>query len=281
MGFFNICPRDKKYLNYSVGSIPLRVIRDNGIDMSPAVNIKVSNLNGDAKHFTNSSHKGGTFKIEVLIHRKDTLKGRYHHEYTAPSLKNIINKTGKSIKNNPYIVDLNKKIVIDYTKDLPITTVLDYIIRNMTPVLVTTSAIDIPNGTYIITSNSSRKQTYKDTTIWELEFTTYSALNLYKYKNNNSAILKAIKKMKGSGNSTNKKKLKKCNYKTLKYSKKKKTVKCVKYLQKILKSYKFYSGKIDGWFGKETVKAVKKFQKKKKLKKTGKINKKTFKALCK
>lgn len=279
MGFFNICPRDRKYLQFSVGSIPLKVIRSNGVSMKPDIDIKVSNLSGGSKHFLNNSHQGGTFKIDVLIHRNDVVQGRYYNVMTIS--KNVINKTGTSLVNNPYYIG-NQPIITDYTENIPVTKLLDSLIRNMTPVLVTTSAIDIPNGQYIITENSSRKQTYSDTTEWELEFTTYSPLNLYKYKNNNSAIQKALNKMKNKGSSaTNKKKLKKCNYKKLKYSKKKKVVKCVKYLQKVLKSNKCYSGKIDGWFGKDTVSAVKKFQKKKKLKKTGKVNKKTFKALCK
>ena len=50
-----------------------------------------------------------------------------------------------------------------------------------------------------------------------------------------------------------------------------------------LKKLKFYDGKIDGWYGSMTVSAVKKFQKKYakkyKLKKTGKVDKATFKAL--
>ena len=71
--------------------------------------------------------------------------------------------------------------------------------------------------------------------------------------------------------STKNAKLRKCNYKTLVYSKKKKVVKCVKYMQEVLYKKKYLKKKqVDGWFGKETKEAVKKFQKayNKKQKKT-------------
>ena len=153
--------------------------------MTPSVDITVSNLNGNSKHFLNNSHTGGSFKIKVIIHRNEGVSGVTEY-------------------------DGNKKLV----------DVLDYIIRNMIPVNVHTSAIDIDNrGLYIITSNPSRKQTYKDYTVWDLTFTSYTPLNLFKYVNDNTAILNAIKKFKKKSTksaSTNKSKLSKCNYKKLK-----------------------------------------------------------------
>lgn len=133
--------------------------------------------------------------------------------------------------------------------------------ENMTPLSIVTDAIDIPDGEYIISKNPSRKQHYKTSTEWELEFTTYTPLTLFKFKNDDSRVLNALKKNKAKKKSSKKNALSKCNYKTLVYSKKKKVVKCVKTLQTILKKKKYYTGKLDGWFGKETTKAVKKFQK--------------------
>lgn len=143
-----------------------------------------------------------------------------------------------------------------------ISNILQQWYENMTPLSIVTDAIDIPDDEYIITKNPSRKQHYKTSTEWELEFTTYTPLILFKYKNDNSRVLNALKKNKAKKKSSKKKNaLSKCNYKTLVYSKKKKVVKCVKTLQTILKKKKYYTGKLDGWFGKETTKAVKKFQK--------------------
>ena len=152
--------------------------------------------------------------------------------------------------------------VVFYKSESKVMEQLDNIIRNMIPVKVNTEATDIPNGSYIITDNGSRKQSFKNTTRWELEFTTFVALNVVKYKNDNAAILKALKLAARNGTKTPvEAKLAKCDYKTLKYSKKKKVVKCVKYMQKILYKHKFLAKKqIDGWYGKETAKAVKKFQ---------------------
>ena len=253
--FFSIVPYTKNYLNYSIGAIPLKVIRDSDIDTVPSLAINVSDLANGFKHFINNGSKGVTFKVSVIFHRDDEFNG----------IKDTASESFKVVE------------------------ALDKWIRDMTIILVQTKAINIPNGQYIITSNSSRKQTYNEYTVWDLEFTTYTPLNVVKYANDNSAVKKAIAKAKKANKkkpkNPNKAKLKKCNYKTLKYSKKKKVVKCVKYLQKILKKNKKYSGKIDGWFGKDTKTAVKNFQKKYKkkykLKVTGKVDKATWKALCK
>ena len=56
-------------------------------------------------------------------------------------------------------------------------------------------------------------------------------------------------------------------------------------MQKLLKKRGFYLGKVDGWFGSETVKAVKAFQKKYKkkygLNVTGKVDTKTKNGISK
>jgi peptidoglycan hydrolase-like protein with peptidoglycan-binding domain len=102
----------------------------------------------------------------------------------------------------------------------------------------------------------------------------------------NKGIQKALKKAKSKKSSKVsaatklRKELKKCNRKVLVYSKKKKTVKCVKTLQKYLNERVGTKLKADGWFGKETTKAVKKYQEKFSksygLKATGKVNLATY-----
>ena len=177
-----------------------------------------------------------------------------------------------------------------------VTDVLNSWYVNTTVVRVVGEAIDVPAGEYIITKNPSRKQSFKDNTQWELEFTTFIALNIYRFSNDNANVLKALKKAKSIKNKSSKKKkttknkpaykakLKKCNYKVLVYSKTKKTVKCVKYMQTVLYKNSYLTKKqVDGWFGPKTKEALKKFQKKhkKKYKLTvnGKVDKSTFKAL--
>ena len=204
--------------------LPLRVKRDVGV--TPGMNITVTKLNkkGNAaiNHFFSNGYSGIIFKIQILIKESD-------------------------LWNNKKVLD-----------------VLDEWYKNMTPLSVVTDATDIPDGQYIISKNDSRNQTYKGNTVWELEFTTYTPLVLPKFKNDNTNVLKALKKNKAKNKSSKAKKnssLAKCNYTTLKYSKTKKVVKCVKLLQKVLKKKKYYTGKVDGWFGKDTTGAVRKFQK--------------------
>ena len=176
-------------------------------------------------------------------------------------------------------------------------TVLDKLhewITTMTPLYVVTEAIDIKNGRYIISKNSDRKQTYRDNTVWSLEFIEFKGINITKYKNDNKYVNKAkknyakakakaqAKSKKAKANSANKKKLKKCKVSKLKYGVKKSN--CVKYMQKVLYNKGFLKKKyIDGHFGKNTKSALKQFQKKYKkkykLKATGKVDKATLKAL--
>lgn len=227
MTFFSIVPRDKGFLKDYSNAIPLKVVQDSGIDTSPNLNINVTDLSKGYKHFYNSGSIGITFKINIIIHKDERV---------------------------------GDKLLID---------LLDGYIRSMTPLLVHTDAIDIPNtnnDAYIIVDNNSRKQSYLNYTEWELKFMTYTPLSVFKYANNNQGVLKAINKAKKKStksSSTNNSKLAKCNYKVLVYSSKKNKVPCVKYMQKILYKNKLLTKKqVDGWFGKTTKNAVKKFQKK-------------------
>lgn len=248
--------------------LPLNVVQSSGVEVTPRVNINVTDLNKKGsvlyKHFYNNTGNDITFKIDVIIKRGERWKCDLYTMYKGKSISDV--------------------------KSWAVTTILKEWIRNSAPLYVVCDAIDIPNGNYIITGNSSRKQTYDNTTVWTLEFTTFNPLNLAVYKNNNTAIKKALsKKKKAKSKASNKSKFKKCKLSSLKYSKKKKTVACVKYMQAILykKGCLETKSQIDGWYGKVTCKAVRKFQtkykKKYKLKVTSgtKVDKATFNAMCK
>ncbi len=227
MSFLTIIPRDNIYLTQSIGPIPLRITR-NGVDTTPDDNITITNLNTKDnwkyKHFYNTGDGGITFKVEVVI------------------------------KDTDVITTLNGDPI--YGDDFKVLTALKYFKNNQRVLTITTDAIDVPNDTYIITKNSSRKQTHDHNTVWELEFTTYKGITTYKFNHDTSDVKASVAATKNA-------KLKKCNYKKLKYSKKKKVVKCVKYMQKVLYKNKLLKKKqITGWFDKTTKKAVKKFQKK-------------------
>ena len=275
MGFLNI---HSNYLlsNYSGVEhfyLPLKIIRDDGVEVNPNSSVSILELNSDSsknvknRHFVFSGDAGITAKVKVLIGRNDRWKVNKVYNGTTNKWEGY---------NNPKVTSLLNKFFIKGT-----------VIR------VVTDAIDIPNGEYIITKNPSRKQHFKDSTVWELELTTYRRLAVHKWKNNNSVVKKAIKKSKkiasksksSKSSSSYKSKLKKCKISQMKYSKTKKFVTCVKYLQKVLKKLKLYSGVIDGWYGQLTVSAVKKFQKKYKRKykltDNGKMNSKTLNALVK
>lgn len=232
MTFFNICPRDEGFLTDNSNAIALRVLTSDGVDVSPDDTVTVTDLSKGYKNFFNNGSNGYSFTINVLIKKEDKFNGK------------------------------------------SLTEVLNGYYRNSTPLMIHTDAIDIDStGTYLITKNPTRKQTDKYTTHWELEFTVYNPAIVHRYKNDNAGVLKALKKAKKNNKkaSTKNAKLRKCNYKTLVYSKKKKVVKCVKYMQEVLYKKKYLKKKqVDGWFGKETKEAVKKFQKayNKKQKKT-------------
>lgn len=236
------------------GELRLTIVKDT-FEVIPDMNINITDLNNNGntkqKHFFTNGYGGLAFKCTVLLKRSQAMTG-------------------------------------------PIKQIHEWFI-NQTPLMVATDAIDIPHGIdntewdaglFIITKNPSRKQSSEHYTRWELEFTSYTPLNLVKWKNDNTAIKKALNKAKNAKEKAALKSLKVnakivmlafCDIKVLKYSKKKKTVQCVKYLQQVLQLNKFYlKGKVDGWYGPDTQDAVSKFQKKNKLKSTGKVDNKTF-----
>ena len=254
-----LCIEDSRILEYVEQELPgvnsnciyLHVVQDDGITVEPLFEFKDTELNAKNGFLYTNYHNNGSagllVKCSVVIRDDETFWSSVWSNYF---LKNDVRD------DNTYTVK----------------SLLTNMIRTRTPFKVTTDFSDIKNGMYIFTKNSSRKQTHKGVSIWDLEFKTYKPITTAVYKNNNKLVKKAIKsaKAKKVKSKTKKsktssallKKFRKCKVSSLKYSKTKKVVECVKYLQRILKKKKHYTGKIDGWYGPDTKKAVQKFQKK-------------------
>lgn len=281
--FLSIVPRDGSYLDYNVSPINLSVIKDDGVNFTPDVKIKVTDLNSGKKRFINNTGVGDSFKINVIIHKNEIVRGE---RVVQEELK-----YGRIAGNMYGWFGGGRRI---YNKQFNLLEALDDWIRNMTLITVTTKAVDIPNGTYIITGNPNRKQTYDDYTIWELEFTRYVGNVVIAVTFNNTYAQKAVStynanKAKAAAKAkeiqTIKLNFKKCDYKKMVYTKKAKAVTCNKYLQQLLKKWGFANTQISGWYGPKTKEGVskfqKKYQKKYNLKVTGNMDKKTFNAMLK
>ena len=108
MAFFNICPRNKKYLDYAFKDIPLRVIYNNGVTVTPDFDVNVTDLNNGYKHFKVNNGKGDTFKLQVLIHRDDIVQGHRHY-VVRESARNYNLKNVKMVNVNeqPCPITLN------------------------------------------------------------------------------------------------------------------------------------------------------------------------------
>lgn len=268
--FLTILPKNLIYKNYTLNPVRLNVIQGDGVSVTPDVKITVNDLNEGKKSFINASGEGDKFKVNVLIKKDETFKGEVY-DY---------------LWNGNIIINPNNR----RKDDVPLIDALDYWIKNMTVLMVTTRAIDIPNGEYIITGNSNRKQTNDLFTIWELEFTRYTGVTMYEMVTTKTYAQQAINKYNASKKKAaavakaksvkNKTFRSKCKLSVLVYSKTKKYVYCVRLMQNILKKSGFYNANIDGWYGTETVKAVKLLQKKYKskynLSVTGRVDQKTF-----
>lgn len=292
MSFFSIISAEE--IDFGSNPMNLKVIQGNGIEVTPDLNIVVNNLNGGYKHFLNNGYGGITFKIDVIINKNDL--------FTSPRTEKI--PMGYYTRNGMTVYGGGGTKY--YNIRTPVIEKLHEWITTMTPVYVVTDAIDVPNGRYIITKNSNRKQSYRDNTVWTLEFTEFNGIDISKYENDNKYVNKAkknyanakakakakskaksskkskSKNKKAKANNTNKNKLKKCKLANLKYGLKKSN--CVKYMQTVLYKKGYLTKKqVDGWFGPVTKNALKKFQKKYKkkykLKVNGKVDKATLKAL--
>ncbi len=274
MSYFQIHVRDWLINNNELEELylPLNVVLAKGFEVEPEVDIKTTDLvrrtqdNRAYKHFLNKGDGGISFKIQVLINRRDRWK------------ITVLDEAGKVVVKNPLV-----------------TKVLGKIYGEMLIVSVQTDAIDVPNGQYIITGNKKRDQSGStEFTTWDLEFTTYYPIQSYKYKNSNAVVLKSIADANAKinadlqaakyPNQATQDKLKKCDWTKLKYSATKVVLDCVKYVQTILKQQKCFSDTVDGWWGAYTRDGIKAFQKKYQtkynLKVTGVMDKATFDALC-
>ena len=297
--FMSIVPTNHLFGEYTVDEpIKLSVILSNGVAVTPDVKITVNDLNSGEKRFINNNGKGDKFKVNVIISRDATIQGVKEVENPVEiwNFGGTIWRFGGGKSN--------------VTSRIKITEALDFWINNMATFLVTTRAIDVPNGKYIISSNPSRKQNYENYTVWELEFTkfftgipikvtwddTYANKAVETYKKKKAKKAKASKD-KAKTSESNVSKLKKCKVgkgSEIKYSKTKKVTECVKIMQWVLKKKGYYDKKLTGWFDNYTLKCVKQFQtdynkKKKKGKYTkkdllrtdGKVDKYVLAALCK
>lgn len=290
MSLINIVPRTEEYLSLNIAPISLRVVQDDGLKTNPDIDIKVVSLNKGQKHFLNNSGDGDKFKISILINKTDTFYGNKY-------FSDIFNENNFKISSDYFSKYDEEKEDWYVTKEFRVIDALDSWIRNMTILAVTSDeAVDITDGEYIITANPSREQYFLDGySLWELEFTRYTPVSALKFNFSNKYVNKAKKryarKKQKNAKSTVKSasvlnnKLKKCKVSQLKYSKTKKIVACVKTLQKYLNKKLGSKLKIDGWYGSETVKAVKKFQRKYKRKynltANGKMDTKTLNAMIK
>ena len=300
MAFLNIVPYTKQYMDWNVESIPLRIVYGDGVDYSPDVKVNVTDLNNGQKRFLNVSGDGDSFRVKVLVNKNDTVQGKLEtkEEMQYGYYHGMYGWYGGGTKVS--------------FKQFNLIEALDYWIRNGETFLVTSDgdAVDIQDGRYIVTANSSRKQSARGGySVWDLEFTKYAPLTYGTFKNDNTYVNKAKKayekqksknKKSTSKNTTTKvtikgkvkdfksvqNKLKKCKVCKIQYTKNKKnTCICTSYVQYLLKKTGYYDYNWDGWYGPATVTAVKKFQKdfKKKYNLTvnGKVDKKTLNALCK
>lgn len=266
--FLTIAPRDNMYLDNMVDAIPLNVVRNNGVNYTPDLKITVNDLNDGTKRFINNTGKGDKFKVTVVIGKDDKFNLKELLGYQNITVDYVSKEVIK--QENPFYDFRGAKANL--------ITALDYWISNMTVFIVTTQAIDIPNGEYIVTKNDNRKQTLDNYTYWELEFTKYTGDNDITIKvdttytdkaiatyNNNKSKTKTTTKTKATTKtkkaSTTNNKFSKCQLKVLVYSKTKKKVDCVVQLQNILKKKGYYKSTVDGWYYDKTLDAVKQFQK--------------------
>ena len=288
--FLTIIPEDHTYtryeslyersVTYTVEPVPLNVVRSSGVDVTPDVKVNVTDLNGGAKKFLNVSGKGDKFKVQAIFDENVTV-------HAEGDMGINTNYTPSGVINSIHLV-----------REFRVLELLDYWFKNWTVFSVVTRAVDIPDGLYVVTGNSSRKQTFEGYTVWEIEFTKYTNVVMNRFKNDNKYVAAAKKtyeknkkknaqatKNKAKQSSSLNNKLGKCDLKNLKYSKTKTVTECTKTLQKYLNKKLGTNLSVDGWYGGETQKAVKKFQekykKKYKLTVNGKMDKATLNAMTK
>lgn len=255
-----------RYINDTLDKInhgiPLHILRSKGIEVSPDFDLKVTDLNkGDynhkAKMFHDTGDGGIDFKVDVIIGNNETW-GISVNSPDASVNQWYYNYKGVKYPNKDYI-----------------TSWLNWFYLNKRPVNIVTDAIDINNGTYIITSNT-RKQTLDNYTVWSLEFTTYEEYTTYIWVNSPQSLVNT--------------ELSYCTMDNFRYRPTRtETTKCARWLQERLYQLGFLktplhitSGR-SGWYDDDTLNAVKRFQEKfgryYNLKATGMMDEATLKAL--
>ena len=254
------------------------------IDGKPDFKTTITNLKKGYRHFHIESGKANSFTVNVIIHKGDKIKGHSHREVAKKNITNV-NVSKSNLEN---LTTKGNKVTLDHYQNFTVRALLNYYMRKGVPFYVKSGILGVnKSDLYLITANPSRKQEFLDYVVWELTFTKYDKVKYAKFskttKGIKSALSKGKKKKQGkSAKTKEREKLRKCKRSVLVYSKKKKVVPCVKILQTIL----YLDGcltptsQIDGWYGKKTFEAVKKYQKKYAqmfgLKQTGTMNQRTY-----
>ena len=225
-------------INYA---LPLHIIRSSGINVERDFDVKVTDLNTDEdnlkyKQFTNSGDGGVTFKVDVLINTNE--------------------KWGYGIQTDADYIFEGRK----FPASGRVTQWLNFWYVNMRPLYVVSKAIDIPHGVYLITKNSTRKQTLDNHTVWTLEFSSFNPLLLHEWTASQSVIDATTPTTTNSSSKANQ--LKDCTADNIVYSTSEKKTDCNKLMQEKLYKLGFLrQDQVDGWYGPITMGAVKKFQK--------------------
>ena len=256
---------NRNQLDLIRNACPLHIIQTQGIDVQQDFDMTVTDLNTSVsnkkfKHFHNSGDGGITFKIEVIINKNESwgygLFGQSDFVYYG----------------------------VKYPARARVIVWLNYWLVNMTPLYVVSDAIDIPNGKYILTKNSSRKQEYYDYTVWNLEFATYDELSSFEV---NPLDVLAKYTGKSPKKDTPNSNLATCDLNNFVYCKEKTaTTQCTRWLQNKLYQLGFLPKLYTtGWYNDEVLNAVKLFQFKYQsyfpnMKVNGKMDKVTLDALC-
>lgn len=227
--------------------LALKVVQENGVEVTPNFNVKTTELRDGYKNFKANNDDTINFKIDVIIRYNETWG--YGH-------------AGKDYP--PWTFDGEAF----YSQRWYVTKWLEYWMKNMRPLYVVSDAIDVPNGTYLLTENSSRTQNFREYTVWTLEFTTCKDFRIWRWDNDNSAVRATIDSLVnpkqeemniGQIMATWNAILGTCT--DIVYSKTQNYTDCNKLMQ-----YKLYfmgylrEDQVDGWYGNVTMEAVKKFQ---------------------
>ena len=286
--FFSILPRDNNADLYDVDKpISLRVVMEDGVELEPDIGFKNIELQGPYDMFKNNSGYNDSFSVTIVLHKDDTVRLNYDRPINLKTL----NELDWDIFEKLFLKSVGKdKSTYADTFNAKLTDALDYWIRKGVPFYIHTDAVGISEKElWLVTENKKRKQTYDDGYVfWDVVFTRYNQVTAQKFNKITTVMEKAFKDAKTSPKAKARQKarqeLAKCDRKKLVYSKKKKVVDCVKKLQQVLYLQGFLKKEqIDGWYGKTTMEAVKKYQQKWSkdygLKVTGKINPHTFEVM--